>query len=103
MLECIRRHYVGQDSPLAETLSRYSGFFALFGDSVGYVDFFLLQDLVTQDRSAVNFFVQFDDFSTPSVPHDRHSYTEYRRSSIEFIEARNRRIDEHLGGADAEF
>ena len=100
-LECLRRHYVGQESPLAETLSRYSEFFALFGDFAGYVDFFLLQDLVTQDQSTVNFFMPFDNFSTPSVPQDREAYTKYRRFSIEFIEARNRRIDGLLTGADA--
>jgi len=55
-LECIRRHYVGQDSPLADVLSRYREFFALFRDFAGYVDFFLLQDLVTEGQSAVNFF-----------------------------------------------
>jgi len=45
-LECIRRYYVGEASPLSETLGRYRGFFALFENFSGYVDFFLLQDLV---------------------------------------------------------
>ena len=31
-LECIRRHYLGETSPLAETLRRYEQFFALFED-----------------------------------------------------------------------
>jgi hypothetical protein len=92
-LECIRRHYLGQSSPLAETLSRYRDFFALFGDFSGYVEFFLLQDLVTRDHAAVRFFMPFDDFRTPSVPRDVQEYTEYRRLSVEFIGARNRRID----------
>ena len=94
-LECIRRHYLGQSSPLGETLARYRDFFALFEDFRGYVDFFLLQDLVTDDCSAVTFFMPFDDFKTPSVPKDGDTYKEYRRRSIEFIEARNRRIDRH--------
>jgi hypothetical protein len=34
----------------------------------------------------------FDDFKTSAVPKDGDSYKEYRRLSIEFIEARNRRI-----------
>ena len=29
-LECIRRHYEGQNSPLDETLAKYNDFFALF-------------------------------------------------------------------------
>jgi uncharacterized protein DUF6994 len=94
-LECIRRHYLGQSSPLGETLSRYSAFFALFGDFGGYVDFFLLQDLVAEDCSAVNFFMAFNDFSTTSVPKDRDAYQEYRDRSIAFVECRNRRIDRH--------
>ena len=91
-LECIRRHYLGLRSPLGETLARYSDFFALFEDFGGYVDFFMLQDLVTEDCSAVRFFMPFDDFNTPAVPRDGDTYKEYRRLSIEFIEARNRRI-----------
>ena len=94
-LECIRRHYLRQSSPLGETLARYNAFFALFGDFGGYVDFFLLQDLVSADCLAVNFFMPFDDFSTPSVPKDRDSYEEYRRRSVAFVRARNLRIEQH--------
>lgn len=92
-LECIRRHYVRESSPLGETLARYADFFALFDDFPGYVDFFLLQDLVEPGYAAVRFFMPFDDFRTPSVPRDPDTYREYRRRSIEFVEARNRRID----------
>ena len=63
----------------------------MFGDFRGYVSFFLLDDLVTDDHS-VKFFMPFDDFHPPSVPKDVPTYREYRRRSIEFIEARNRRI-----------
>jgi hypothetical protein len=90
-LECIRRHYLGKPSPLGDTLDRYSEFFALFEDFSGYVEFFVLQDLVS-DGSSVRFFMPFDDFKTPSVPWDGDSYREYRRLSIEFVEARNQRI-----------
>ena len=69
-LECIRRHYLGQPSPLGETLVRYRDFFALFDDFRGYVEFFVLQDLVTAEGSSVRFFMPFDDFNTPSVPWD---------------------------------
>jgi hypothetical protein len=95
-LECIRRHYLSQGSPLAETLSRYREFFALFEDFNGYVDFFMLQDLITEDHSTVSFFMPFDNFNAPSVPRDRDAYTKYRHRSIEFVEARNRRIDRQL-------
>ncbi|HVY42413.1 MAG TPA: hypothetical protein VG966_05235 [Hyphomicrobiaceae bacterium] len=92
-LECIRRHYLGQPSPLGDALARYRDFFALFETFSGYVDFFLLQDLVSEDRSAVKFFMPFDDFRTPAVPQDGETYAEYKRLSIEFIKARNRRVE----------
>jgi hypothetical protein len=92
-IECIRRHYLSQGSPLASVLSRDAEFFALFGDFRGYVRFFLLEDLVTDD-SSVTFFMPFDDFRPPSVPKDVGTYREYRRRSIAFIEARNHRIEQ---------
>jgi hypothetical protein len=94
-VECIRRHYARQSSPLSETLARYDDFFALFESFSGYVDFFLLQDLVTDDCADVRFFMPFDDFKTPSVPRVFGTYVEYRRRSIEFIKARNWRIERY--------
>lgn len=91
-LECIRRHYLGLTSPLSAALERYRDFFALFGDFDGYVDFFLLQDLVTADHSAIRFFALFSDFQTPAVPRDVEAYAGFMRASIEFVEARNRRM-----------
>jgi hypothetical protein len=90
-LECIRRHYVGLDSPLAATLDRYRAFFALFGDFRGYLEFFLLQDLVTPDFQGVRFFLPFDDFSPP-IPNDVPSYERFRDASVQFVTARNERI-----------
>ena len=87
-LECIRRHYVGEDSPLAATLRRYSDLLALFEDFAGYVHFFLLEDLVNDDLSA-RFFMDFNDFRTPSVPRDLPTYYQYRRRSLSFVTARN--------------
>jgi hypothetical protein len=93
-LECIRRYYRHEDSPMAATLGRYASFFALFEDFRGYVDFFLLQDLVSSDCEAVGFFMSFNGFNPPAVPMELDTYLEFRRLSIEFAEARNRRIDE---------
>jgi hypothetical protein len=70
----------------------YLSLAALFESFRGYVDFFMLNDLVTEDCSAVKFFIPFEDFSTSSVPRDRDAYEDYRRLSIAFVEARNRRI-----------
>ena len=50
-VECIRRHYLDEPSPLRDPLARYADFFGLFGDFAGYTDFFYLQDLVNERRS----------------------------------------------------
>ncbi|TSE16657.1 hypothetical protein B1A87_013185 [Arthrobacter sp. KBS0703] len=97
-LECIRRHYLGEQSPLSAVLLRYADFFALFGDFAGYVRFFLLEDLVEDDGRTIRFFHPFADFSTPAVPKGRDEYLGYLRLSNAFISARNRRIDEELQG-----
>lgn len=92
-LECIRRHYSGEPAnKFGEVLDRYSDFFALFKDFDGYVEFFLLQDLINEDGT-IRFFHPFKDFKTPAVPSDKGQYLEYLRRSREFVSARNERID----------
>lgn len=91
-LECIRRHYLRGSSPLDDVLARYRDFFGLFGDFRGYVDHFLLNDLTTDDCSSVEFFLPFDDFRSPALPQDTAQYEAYRRQSVAFVSARNRRI-----------
>lgn len=93
-LESIRRHYRGAWSPLGDVLARYGDFFAAFEDFRCYVDFWLLQDLVTDDYGAVRFFTAFEDFKTPAIPQTLETYLEYRRRSTEFVQARNARIDQ---------
>lgn len=95
-LGCIRRHYVGERSPLAEVLARYAYFFDLFVDFRRFIEFFLLQDAVTVDCDAVIFCAPLNDFSTSTViPQSMAEYREYRLRAIAFIEARNRRIAEY--------
>lgn len=92
-VECIRRHYRGEQSPLSATLSRYADFFSLFGDFRGYISYFLLQDLVSDSSSEeVQFFLPFDDFQASPLPRSREAYLAYRQRAIGFIEARNCRI-----------
>ena len=97
-LECIRRRYPGEPSPLAEALDRYADFFALFEDFSGYVDFFLLQDLLQPDGESIRFFHTFDDFKTPAVPMTTSEYLAYVAASNAFIRARNRRIRDYAHG-----
>lgn len=91
-LECIRRHYLGICSPLFETLERYAAFFELFGDFRSYAEFFLLQDLVSEDGTEVRFHLPFDDFQRPAVPLTVGEYVEYAGNAMNFIRARNKRI-----------
>ena len=91
-VECIRRHYSNDASPLSETLARYSRFFELFNNFAGYVEFFLLQDLVNGDCSAVRFSLPFYGFDKSPLPDSLEAYRSYMIHSIEFIESRNRRI-----------
>ena len=94
-LECIRLHYLGETNPLAETLTRYGDFFALFEDFNGYTNFFLLQDLVSADSSTVKFLMPFDDFGTSPLPDSVEAYQDYRRNAIRFVDARNRRMTDY--------
>ena len=90
-LECIRRHYQHQSSPLAETLELHADWFELFGDFAGYTDFFLLQDFVTEG-CGVRFHMPFDDFNSSAVPKDLATYMDYKALLMELVASRNQRI-----------
>ena len=91
-LECIRRHYNNETSPLKDVLSRYCDFFALFNNFKGYVEFFLLQDLVSEVDSKIEFFMPFESFKTPAVPKTLDAYCAYKDLAMEFVNKRNQRI-----------
>ena len=91
-VECIRRHYSNQRSPLSDTLTRYDRYFELFVDFRGYVEFFLLQDLVSDDCSMVRFFTPFEEFRPWPLPNSVTEYHSYRREAEAFLQARNQRI-----------
>jgi hypothetical protein len=93
-LETIRRHYVGESSPLADDLARYSDFFALFESFEGYVDFFLLNDLV-KSEGTVKFFIPFASFDNSPLPSTFDVYVLFWNAQIEFRDNRNARIDEY--------
>jgi hypothetical protein len=82
-------------------LAGYHDFFGAFEDFRGYVDFWLLQVMVTDDYSAIRFFTPFDDLKLPAIPQDLRTYSEYRRRSIEFVEARNRRMTDPATARDS--
>jgi hypothetical protein len=91
-IECVRRHYCNEESPLSDVIQRYSDFFDIFHDFRGYVDFFLLQDLVTVDYSAMKFFLPFEGFQPFPFPKNTEEYRSYLRFAVDFINSRNHRI-----------
>ena len=97
-LECIRLYFLGLDSPLKNDLERYSEFFNLFSTFKGYVQFFLLDELVNDSYTEVKFFTSFSgEFSNSPLPNDKAKYLTYAENSLRFVKSRNQRIKEwHL-------
>lgn len=90
-LECIRRHYLGEWSPLT-TLALHSDFFDLFEDFRGYVDHFLLNDLIDDETGTIRFYLPFNNFERDALPTSAVEYRELMRRSMDFVSARNKRI-----------
>jgi hypothetical protein len=91
-LECIRRFYLKENSPLSETLERYSPFFSLFQDFRGYVNFFLLQDLVEEKYLTIKFWHPVNGFDYSPLPKNISEYQSYKKNVIDFVTARNQRM-----------
>lgn len=93
-VECVRRHYDGDTThPLGDVFNRYSSFFKLFESFAGYVDFWLLDDLLDAD-GGVSLFLPSDDFTLPAVPQSRAEYLTFCEHTINFVMARNQRIQQ---------
>ncbi len=92
-IECIRRYYNNESSPLYDTFMRYSRFFGLFKDFKGYVDFFLFQDFVSDDYTTVKVAAPFDNFESSPVPASKVEYLAYMNHTINLVIARNKRIE----------
>ncbi|MFM1896594.1 MAG: hypothetical protein RLZZ385_1668 [Pseudomonadota bacterium] len=94
-LECIRRFYLGIESPIFPTLLLYKSFFDLFGDFEGYIRFFLLDDLVNVNKE-IKFCLPFDGFKTRPEFSDVDQYLSYKSRVIEFVNSRNNRIENNI-------
>ena len=91
-LECIRLFYLNQNSPLYDCLLRYKDFFDLFVDFKGYVEFFLLNDIVDDTFSKIDFFYRDESFKESPLPTSKEEYFDYRNKVIKFVNKRNKRI-----------
>ena len=94
-LECIRLFYLGQTSPLYDTLLRYKNFFDLFENFSSYVHFFLLEDLVDENQK-IKFYLPFDNFKTPPIFSVIEDYLLYKKGVMSFIRGRNERIEKYV-------
>lgn len=90
-LESVRRHYTVDESQLPDVLERYNNYFELFVDFKGYVDFFLLQDLVDSEYF-VRYFLPFDGFKRNRAPANADEYRALKEATAAFIQARGQRM-----------
>jgi len=98
-LECIRRFYSGVSSPLSSVFARHEDFFGLFESFKGYVDFFLLEDLVNDEYSEIKSWLGTTNFDRSPLPKDVDEYLEYREKTLEFIASRNERIKSYVASS----
>ena len=93
-LECIRRYYHGESSPLDKCLNHPTNqeFFNMFLDFKGFVDFFFLQDCVTEDYSKVIMWLDTPLFDTNPIPKTTEDYFDFINKELTFVEQRNKRI-----------
>jgi hypothetical protein len=90
-LECIKRFYRNQESPLSRTLGNYKDFFDLFVDFKSYVDFFHLQDFI-DEHEHIQFSLPFDNFKRPPLPQTIEEYRQYKEHTLNLMSKRNQRI-----------
>ena len=95
-LECIRRYYNKETSPLVNVLISDANYFDLFIDFKGFVDFFYLQDLVSNDYKKINFFLPFDNFTRNPLPKNIEEWFKLHNAQIDFLRLRNKRIENSI-------
>ena len=94
-LECIRRYYSGESSPLDTAIQKSKEFFNLFVDFKGYIDFFLLQDCVDENYQ-VKFWLDTPLFATDPMPSSLHSYLSWIDSELDFVVKRGKRMEDYF-------
>lgn len=95
-LECIRKYYIDEPSPLYDTLKKDKEFFDLFVDFKGYVDFFYMQDCVSSDYESVVFWLGNGEFLQNPLPKTVDEYIHWINCNMDFVKQRNERIQEAI-------
>lgn len=93
-MECIRRFYVGESTPLDKVLESDRDFYNLFVDFKGYVDFFLLQDCVDENYN-VKFWLDTPLWVSDPMPETVESYRAWIDKELDFVKKRGKRIEEY--------
>ena len=94
-LECIRRYYAGEESPLTKVIEQDKAFYDLFLDFKGYVDFFFLQDCVSEDYFSVNIWMGDALFRKSGLPETVEEYFKFLLKEHIFLDKRNKRIQDY--------
>ena len=95
-LECIRRFYNNEASPLTECFLKDKDFFELFIDFKGYVDYFFLQDCVTPDYESVLFWLGNGELDSEPLPKSPKEYIDFIEKELLFVKKRNKRIENYI-------
>ena len=74
---------------------QWGSFFNLFESFQGYVDFFLLHDLVLGNCSEIKFWLPFNNFDSSPLPNSIDEYFSYSKNVTDFVLARNQRIQNY--------
>ena len=90
-LECIRRYYAGEESPLTTVLEQDKAFFDLFIDFKGYINFFFLQDCINADDSVI-MWLPNTPFADDPLPKSVEDYWNWIHLQLDFVQKRNNRI-----------
>ena len=93
-LECIKRFYAGEPTPLDKAFAKSASFFQLFVDFKGYVDFFLLQDCVDENYN-VKLWLDTPLFVSKPMPKSLEEYNYWIGTQLDFISKRGQRIAEY--------
>jgi hypothetical protein len=98
-LECIRRFYNNESSPLSEDFEFDREFFLLFNDFKGYIEFFFLQDCVIHDFSKVYLWIDSKPFIDNPLPNTVDVYLRFIDNEINFVNERNNRIQRFINNS----
>ena len=100
-LECIRRFYMGESTPLDTALTKDVDFFKLFVDFRGYIDFFLLHDCVDENYN-VKLGLDTQLFDSMPMPKTLDDYLKWIEFQLDFVAKRGKRINDFIASMDME-